>query len=265
MNRISDFGLKVARQNNRYATCHCPLHDDKHASALVYLDKMWFVCFVCNISRPLEAVLRDAGIDSSGVERIVSFEDIDLSSEAYRVQPLTLEAIHYLADRGVDAVDVPSYVKSPVHNKGVAFSFVKQNGEIIGSQVRLFPENVAGKSWRYLFEGKRLPYMGNIAPHYKEKRRLMLFEKAFATLKAEIAINTFGLPAAAVSTVGAHFQRELLPFVTIDSVVFFDNDAAGINAAREMKKMTGARVIISANPLDELTIEDMGRYLKKYL
>lgn len=264
MNRISDYGLKVARQNSRYATCHCPLHDDKHASALVYLDNLWFVCFVCNISKPLEKVLEDAGMDSSGVERGFDIGEIDLFSEDYKVQPLTKRATDYLSSRGIDQ-PVPSFVASPVHNKGVAFTFTKNNGEVIGSQVRLFPENVAGKSWRYVFEGKRLPYMGNIAPFYREKRRLMVFEKAFATLKAEIAINKFGLPIAAISTVGAHFQNELLPFINVNTTVFFDSDAAGINAANEMKKRTGARVIIAASPLDELTIEDMGRYLKKYL
>lgn len=264
MNRISDYGLKVVKQNSRYATCHCPLHDDRHASALVYTDNLWFVCFVCNISKPLERVLEDAGMDYSGVERAVDIGDIDLLTENYKVQPLTKRAIDYLESRGIER-PLPDYMVSPLHNKGVAFAFAKNDGNIIGSQVRLFPENVAGKSWRYVFEGKRLPYMGNIAPFYRHKKKLMVFEKAFATLKAEIAISRYSLPIAAISSVGAHFQKELLSFINVNTVVFFDSDVAGINAANALKKSTGARVIIAARPLDELSIEEMGRYLKKYL
>ncbi len=265
MNRISDFGLRVVRQTSKYATCHCPLHDDKHASALVYLDNMWFVCFVCNISKPLEKVLQDAGMEWRGVERSIDIDDIDLMSEVYKVQPLTAQAIDYLFSRGIDSYLLPDYIASPVHNKGISFCFKKNNGQLIGSQVRLFPENVAGKSWRYIFEGQRLPYMGNIASYYVNGYKLFVFEKAFATLKAQIATNHFDLPVAPISSVGAHFQRSLLDITNVNTTFFFDNDIAGMNSARQVKKLTGARVIVSGQPLDELSIDDMRGYLQKYL
>lgn len=267
MVQLSDYGLRVVRRTRVYASCHCPLHDDKHASALVYLDNMWFVCFVCNISKPLVKVLQEAGMEWRGLDGPLdsSLGEFDFLEDGYKVKPLTEEALKYLSERGLDAGSVPNYVSSPVHDKGVAFTFRSNQGLVVGAQVRLFPQNVVSKSWRYIFEGRRFPFMGNIAPYYKEGRRLFVFEKAFATAKAEAAIKAYSLPIAAISSVGAHFQPALLEITNVDTVFFFDMDTAGMNAARTVKKKTGARVIVSGRPLDELEIEDMGKYLEKYL
>ena len=264
MNRISDFGLRVASQNQKYASVFCPFHGDKHASGFVYLDNMWFICPVCHISMPLEKALSEAGLDPTGIERSADIDSLDLLGDKYKVQPITHDARQYLTQRGIPE-DVPSFVASPLSNSGVAFTFSDNFGNIVGSQIRLFPYNVKAKSYRYVFEGKRLPWFGCLSQHYKNGFRLFVFEKAFATLKAAIAASTFGLPVAAVSAVGSHFQSGLLDMTDVNTTFFFDNDNAGMNAARNVKKQTGARVIVAAKPLDELTIEDMKKHLEKYL
>lgn len=262
--KISETGIRVASQNNRYATCYCPFHDDKHASALVYLDNLWFVCFVCHISKPFVEAARDAGLDATLIAAADNIQDFDLMGDGYKFNHLTIEGQKYLEERGIVG-DLPNYVISPMSNSGVGFAFQKHNGEVIGAQVRLFPHNVKSKSVRFVFEGKRLPYFGNIQAHYQKGHKLFVFEKAFATLKAQQAVDKYNLPIAPISAVGSHFQGGLTEIVNVNSTAFFDNDVAGINAARKMKKMTGARVIIAARPLDELTIEEMRVYLERYL
>lgn len=261
--KVSDTGIKVASQNKKYASCYCPFHDDKHASSFVYLDNMWFVCTVCHISMPFAQAAREAGLDASFIQVEPTF-DLDLLDDDYECQPLTKEATLYLESRGITG-DVPRFLVSPKANNGVGFAFTKRSGEVIGSQVRLFPNNVRSKSWRYVFEGKRLPYFGNISTHYEKGYKLFVFEKAFATVKAQMAIDNFGLPICAISAVGSHFQGGLLDIVNVNSTIFFDNDVAGVNAARKMKSLTGARVIIAARELDELTIKEMRVYLERYL
>lgn len=262
--KISDYGLKVVSENNKYASCHCPLHNDKHASAFIYLDNLWYICPVCHISMPLERLLQEAGLDGSGIIRRQEIDEIDLMGDAYKVKGLTKRALEYLEARGITEA-LPSFVASPLNEKGVAFVFFNQKGEAIGSQIRLFPENVVAKGYRYIFEGKRLAFFGNIAPHYLRKHKLFVFEKAFATLKAEIAVKTYSLPIAPISAVGSRFQDSLLDMTNVNTTFFFDNDTAGMNAAKDVKKRTGARVIIAGRPLDELTIEEMRVHLEKYL
>ncbi len=262
--KVSETGIKVASQNKKYATCYCPFHDDKHASALVYLDNLWFVCFVCHISKPFVVAAQEAGLDATLISSIDSVQDFDLMESGYKHNPPSIEAIEYLKGRGIEG-DLPTYVISPTSNSGVGFAFQKHTGEVIGAQVRLFPYNVKSKSVRYVFEGKRLPYFGNIQGYYRKGHKLFVFEKAFAALKAQQAIDKFSLPIAAISAVGSHFQSELANIVNVNSTVFFDNDTAGVNAARKMKKETGARVIISVRSLDELTIDEMRVYLERYL
>jgi hypothetical protein len=264
MKQLSEFGLKITKQNKKYAMCLCPFHNDKNASAMIFLDNMWFICFVCHLSMPLEKALDGAGLDPSGVERIRTFEDLDLMTESYKVKPCSKMALHYLEGRGVTTGWLPKYIVSPTSDAGVGFAFTA-GGVPVGAQVRLFPHNVSGKGSRYIFEGRRLPWFGDMASAFTEKNKLFVFEKAFATLKAAIVVRNLGLPIAVVSAVGSNVDSGLLDMAGVNTTFFFDNDEAGVRAARRTKDRTPSRVIVAAKLLDELDDVDMEAYLRKYL
>ena len=105
--KISETGIRVASQNQKYATCYCPFHDDKHASALVYLDNLWFVCFVCHISKPFVEAARDAGLDATLISSADFIQDFDLMESAYKCNPPSIETLTYLKERGIEG-DLPS-------------------------------------------------------------------------------------------------------------------------------------------------------------
>ena len=261
--RLSNFGFRVERQTEKYALCYCPFHHDKYASAIIFLDSMWFSCFSCHVSMPASKAAQEAGYGEVELAGSPENFNIDLLLEDVKTQPLTEEALEYLHTRGIDG-DFPSYLVSPRSNSGVSFAFKNNRNQTIGLQTRLFPEYVLDKSSRYVFEGKRLPFFGDISGRYAKKDRLFVFEKAFATLKADIASKRYDLGISAISAVGSHFNAKLLDFTDIDTVFFFDNDEAGRKAGMRVKEITGARVVLPGKPLDELTIEEMGEFLRKY-
>ena len=247
--------LRVAKSTKRYTSCFCPFHNDQHASAIVYHDSMWFVCFTCHISLPLDAVVEDVDQFERGLP-----DDLDLIIKPLRYHSLSDVAKDYLATRGIYG-NIPNWVKSPENGLGIALMFTTFTGDIVGAQIRLFPENVENRSWRYMFEGKRLQWLGNYRPH----KNLFVFEKAFAAVKAQIAIDMFGLDAVAISSVGSHFQTSLLDMTTVDTVFFFDNDDAGRRAGKRVKEQTGATVVVPKHEMDELSFGEMKEKLERYM
>lgn len=259
---LQESGLRVVRSNKKYAVCHCPYpdHSDRHASSVVYLDNMWFVCFRCHISKPLEKVLKELELGVLDFERMSDPKQFNpvLWDEEIMFQPPTQEALDYMEQRGIPKDTVlPEWVKSPLDNRGVGFLF-QNSSQQFGGQIRLFPAFVTNQAVRYVLYGKRLPWFGDM----DRSKRIVCFEKAFGALKASLAIKKAGLPLSAISCAGSNFQVQLLDLVKPSTIFFFDDDEAGRRAAKNVKT-AGFRVLIPNNPIDDLTIDEIAQILEK--
>lgn len=260
-----DTGLKIVRSNPRYSTCHCPLpgHTDRHASSVIYHDSHMFVCFRCHVRMPLEKLVEDLGLGTFEFQRPEDFAPL-LYTENFLYQPLTDEALGYLGERGIeDFLKLPEWVVSPAKNNGVSFLF-QNAGKVFGFQTRLFPAFVERETVRYVLEGERLPWFGDLAHAKRFKVQTLVFEKAFGALKAQVAANTFNLPFVALCSAGSNYQRDLLNLVSPTTKFVFDNDAAGIRAAETVKN-AGFRAFIPKFPIDDETIERTAEIIQKIL
>lgn len=260
-----DTGLKIVRSNPRYSVCHCPLpgHSDRHASSVIYHDTHTFVCFRCHVRLPLEVLVRDLGLGEFEFERPDGFSPV-LFNEDFHFRPLTNEALGYMEGRGLDdPTKFPEWVVSPAKNNGVSFLF-RNAGKAFGFQTRLFPAFVEKETVRYILEGKRLPWFGDLAHAKQFGLKIVVFEKAFGALKAQVAANTFDLPFVALSSAGSNYQKELLDVVGPDARFVFDNDEAGRRAAQAVKA-AGFRAFIPLRPIDDESIERVGEIVEKIL
>ena len=261
----SETGLSIVRSNPRYSTCHCPLpgHDDRHASSVIYHDSHMFVCFRCHVRIPLEKLVADLGIGTFDFERPEDFSP-NLFKEPFHYQPLTDEALAYLAERGLnDPTNLPEWVVSPAKNNGVGFLF-QNAGKVFGFQVRLFPAFVERETVRYILEGDRLPWFGDLKAAKQCDLPLLVFEKAFGALKAQVAANTFDLPFIALGSAGSHYQKELLNIVGPTTRFVLDNDEAGRRAADSVKR-AGFRAFIPRRPIDDEPLERVAEIVQKIL
>lgn len=256
--------LEITARNKRYATCKCPYHNDKHASAVIYNADKKFVCFTCHVVKPLEEVLRFLGIDAEDFD--IDREEFvmpDLLAENFTYSLPTARALEYLNDRGVDTMRLPHYVASPKNDSGLGFLFETMLGKAIGMQIRLFPEHVRAKNVRYILQGERSEMFGSYKEYMTGKYKyLAAFEKAFATLRVQQISDIYNLGIATICTVGSHIQSNLLKLVDLNTVFFFDNDAAGRRAG-DFVKSRGFRVIIPRWPADEMTSVDLADMLGK--
>ena len=258
-------GLKIVRSNNRYTTCHCPLpgHNDKHASSVIYHDTNMFVCFRCHVKIPLEKLVEDLELGVFEFERSADFRPV-LYTENFSYQPLTDEALSYLGERGIDdPTKLPEWVVSPGKNNGIGFLF-QNAGKVSGFQVRLFPAFVERQTVRYVLEGDRLPWFGDLHHAKKFGLLVLVFEKAFGTLKAQVAANIFGLPIVAVCSAGSNYQRQLLDIVGPTAKFIFDKDEAGARAAMSVKAL-GMRSFLPKLPIDDEPIERVAEIINKIL
>lgn len=258
-------GLHVVKSNLRYSVCKCPLpgHNDVHASSVIYHDTHTFVCFRCHVRMPLEQLLREVGLGVWSFERPETFNPV-LYDEPVKFQPLTNEALDYLEGRGISELELlPSWIVSPAQNNGVSFLFQNQ-GRILGFQTRLFPYFLGDKNMRYVLEGKRLPWFGDLQTGKQSGAKIICFEKAFGTLKAYMAAQKYGLPIMPICSAGSHYQGALLDLVGINTVFVFDNDIAGIEAGKRVRQR-GFRVVIPKSPVDEQTIEGVKEVIEKIL
>jgi hypothetical protein len=221
---------------------------------------MWFVCFRCHVSKPLEKVLEEVGMGTVDFERASDPKQFNpvLWNEEFMFQPVTEEAVEYMAARGIPKDTVlPNWVKSPLDNRGVAFLF-QSGAKLHGGQIRLFPSFVTNPAVRYVLYGQRLPWFGDM----DRSKKIVCFEKAFGALKAFLAIKQAGLPLSAISCAGSNFQTSLLDLVKPNAVFFFDDDEAGRRAAK-VTKTAGFRVLIPNNPIDDLSIDEVASILEK--
>lgn len=263
--RYGETGLKITHSNPRYSVCHCPLpgHDDRHASSVIYHDSNMFVCFRCHVRMPLEELLKNLGFGVFEFERVEDFNPI-LFEEVIKYQPLTNEGISYIQSRGFEKLEhLPQWVVSPARNNGVSFLF-QNGGRVFGYQTRLFPAFVTRETVRYVLEGKRLPWFGDLQHGKQFKTKVIVFEKAFGTLKAQYAANMYDLPVTAICSAGSNFQHGLLDLVTLDSPFVFDNDEAGRRAA-DFVKRRGYRVFIPKFPIDDSTVENVAKIIEKII
>ena len=256
-----DTGLKIVRSNPRYSICHCPLpgHMDRHASSVIYHDSHMFVCFRCHVRMPLEKLVQELGIGTFECERAEDFNPV-LFSEGFSYRPLTDEALAYLREREIyDFEKLPQWVVSPAKNNGIGFLFKNAN-KIFGLQVRLFPAFVEKQTVRYVLEGERLPWFGDL----QYARKIVVFEKAFGALKAQVAANTFNLPYTALCSAGSNYQNSLLDILPPTARFVFDNDEAGRRAAASVKQR-GFRVFIPKKPIDDESVERVGEIVQRIL
>jgi len=263
--RYGETGLRITSSNPRYSVCHCPLpgHSDTHASSVIYHDNNMFVCFRCHVRMPLEQLLKELGLGDFDFERVEDFNPV-LFSEEIKYQPLTKEALLYIESRGFSEFEyLPQWVASPQKNNGVAFLF-QNNRRVFGYQTRLFPAFVKKETVRYVLEGRRLPWFGDLGHALQFGIKVIVFEKAFGTLKAQYAANKYGLPVTAVCSAGSNFQRALLDLVDLNVPFVFDNDVAGRSAADFVKKQ-GYRAWIPKLPIDDTPVDNVARIIEKII
>ena len=265
MSRYSETGLRITSSNSRYSVCHCPLpgHDDRHASSVIYHDSNMFVCFRCHVRMPLEQLLKDLGFGSFEFERMEDFNPV-LFDETFRYQALTKEALLYIESRGFSELEhLPSWVVSPAKNNGVSFLF-KNNNRVFGYQTRLFPAFVTRETVRYVLEGKRLPWFGDLQHAKQFGTKVIVVEKAFGTLKVQYAANKYNLPVTAICSAGSNFQHALLDLVNLNVPFVFDNDVAGRSAA-DIVKRQGYQAFIPTQPLDDAPVDKVVRIIEKII
>lgn len=263
--RYSETGLRIVHSNNRYSTCHCPLpgHNDTHASSVIYHDNNMFVCFRCHVRMPLEELLKQLGFGTFEFERSEDFNPV-LYDEDIKYQPLTKEALLYIEGRGFPEFEyLPQWVVSPAKNNGVSFLF-KNSGRVFGYQTRLFPAFVQKETMRYVLEGRRLPWFGDLQHGLQYKTKIIVVEKAFGALKVQYAANKYDLPVTAISCAGSHFQRALLDLVDLNAPFIFDNDTAGKSSASFVKKQ-GYRALIPQYPLDDTPVDNVAKIIEKII
>ncbi len=265
MASYSDTGLRITHSNPRYSVCHCPLpgHTDTHASSVIYHDNNMFVCFRCHVRMPLEILLKQLGFGSFEFERVEDFNPV-LYNEDIKYQPLTKEALLYIESRGFSELEhLPQWVVSPQKNNGVSFLF-QNSGQVFGYQTRLFPAFVQRETARYVLEGRRLPWFGDLQHGLQYKTKIIVVEKAFGALKMQYAANKYELPVTAISCAGSNFQGALLDIVNLNCPFVFDNDTAGKSAASFVKKM-GYRAFIPALPIDDMPVDRVAKVIEKII
>jgi hypothetical protein len=263
--RYGETGLRITSSNPRYSVCHCPLpgHSDTHASSVIYHDSNMFVCFRCHVRMPLEQLLKDLGLGDFDFEREEEFNPV-LFSDELRYQPLTKEALLYIESRGFSELQyLPQWVVSPSKNNGVSFIF-QNNNKVFGYQTRLFPVFVKKETVRYVLEGQRLPWFGDLWHGKQFGTHVIVFEKAFGTLKAQYAANKYGLPVTAICSAGSNFQHRLLDLVDLNVPFVFDNDVAGRSAADFVTKQ-GYRALIPKLPIDDTPVDNVARIIEKII
>ena len=261
----SDFGLIVKSTSGEEEHCLCPYHGDSHASASFNTFTGLFHCFACGASKNATQLAEDFGIDADAfsiakeIEFDVDFYETPGISEDYVFSFMpNLEHTNYLYKRGIDYLgDIAStslnreimFLKKPFYGIGFVGT-ISDTGHIQSVQVR----NI-GDGSRYLKLGSIMPWWP-IRNIYKED--LLVVEGPFAALKLSLATGADNI----IASLGANVNKALLEAVPLTTVFVFDNDRAGIEAARRLKDR-GFRTATSTDEIDEMSVDKLKRFYDK--
>jgi hypothetical protein len=176
--------------------------------------------------------------------------DFEYEPEYY---PLSPEARDYLVARGVKTF--PAFVVTPPHNDGVGFLQTQINGRVIGLSQRMFIP--FSQNMRYIYQGSKSPYTGDIRPFYENNYPIIVFEKMFGMLRA-LQFNSGLTPLSSNgSKVDIRFWQR---FNSASLLFVMDNDNAG-RQAKEFLKSRGMNAFVSRVPTDEMTDVQMEELL----
>jgi hypothetical protein len=211
---------------------------------------------------PLNLLLKQVGLGEFDFETPEAEFNPELFSEPVKIAPLSQEAFSYLESRGIQDLEyLPSWVASSQKNNGIAFLFQNFN-RLFGVQIRLFPHFVVRPSVRYVFEGKRLPWFGDLQHAKQYQTKLVVVEKAFGALRAQMVANEKEMPITILSSAGSNIKGDILDLVGPATPFIFDRDEAGFRAADFVKKR-GFKAFIPTQPFDEMSREGIEKILNK--
>lgn len=239
--------VKTVREYEKYFLCKCPNphHKDTHPSCILWKDTGRFRCMSCDFSGFAD------GFEGSDYFRL---PDFDYVPEYYKPSP---EVLAYLDARKVRVL--PEFVVAPPHNDGVGFLQTHVNGQVIGLTQRMF--HPFGENVRYIYQGRKGSYTGDIKPFYENNHPIIVFEKMFGMLRALTISNERSIPLTLLSSNGSKLDFKFWQrFNTANLLFIMDNDFAGIKARDFLKKL-GFNAFASRRPTDELNDDEMEKLL----
>lgn len=239
--------ITTVREYANYFLCKCPNphHKDAHPSCILWKDTGTFKCMSCDFSGVAD------GFETSDYFKLPDFDYVPKYYEP------SVEVKSYLKSRRVEYI--PDFVVAPPHNDGVGFLQTQVNGQIIGLTQRMF--NPFGENVRYIYQGRKGSYTGDISPFYENNYPIIVFEKMFGMLRALTIAKNKDIPLTLLSSNGSKVDiRFWQRFNTASLVFIMDNDMAG-NKAKEFLKKFGFNAFVSKISTDELGDAEMERLL----
>lgn len=238
--------ITTVREYQNYFLCKCPNphHKDTHPSCILWKDTGRFKCMSCDFTGHAD------GFDTSNYFKLPEF---DYQPEFYNP---SIEVLDYLKQRKVRVV--PDFVKTPAHNDGVAFVQSQINGHIIGLTQRMF---TPFENMRYIYDGRKGSYTGDIKPFFENNYPIIVFEKMFGMLRGVTVATELGLPLTVLSSNGSNIDWRFWQRFNSANVLFImDNDMAGTKARDFLRKL-GFNAFISRKETDELDDNEMEKLL----
>lgn len=239
--------VTTVREYQNYYLCKCPNphHKDNHPSCILWKDTGKFKCMSCDFSGFAD------GFEGSANFRLPDFDYVPKYYDASN------EIKEYLGLRGVKYT--PNFVVSPPHNDGVGFLQTHVNGQVIGLSQRMF--NPFGENVRYIYQGRKASFTGDISPFYKDNFPIIVFEKMFGMLRALSVSKEQGIPLTLLSSNGSKLDYKFWQRFNSASVIFImDNDMAGTKARDFLRKL-GFNAFVSRSPTDEISDSEMEKLL----
>mgnify|MGYP001005789887 CR=1 FL=1 len=239
--------VTTVREYANYFLCKCPNphHKDTHPSCILWKDTGKFKCMSCDFAGFAD------GFESSNYFKLPDFDYVP-----QYFQP-SEEVISYLGERKIR--HIPQFVVAPPHNDGVGFLQTHVNGQVIGLSQRMF--HPFGENIRYIYQGRKGSYTGDITPFYESNCPIIVFEKMFGMLRAYTVAKDWDIPLTLLSSNGSKLDFKFWQRFNSASLLFImDNDMAGVKARDFLKKL-GFNAFVSRNPTDEISDSEMEKLL----
>lgn len=239
--------ITTVREYQNYFLCRCPnpYHKDAHPSCILWKDTGRFKCMSCDFTGHAD------GFDTTTHFRL---PDFDYKPEFFNP---SLEVTNYLKQRNIRII--PDFVVTPQHNDGIGFVQTQINGHVIGLTQRMF--SPFSDNMRYIYQGRKGAYTGDIKPFFESNHPLIVFEKMFGMLRGLTIATELALPLTILSSNGSNIDWRFWQRFNSANVLFImDNDMAGIKARDFLKKL-GFNAFISKKETDELSDSEMEKLL----
>lgn len=270
MYHAKDLGLDVVGVSGGQELILCPFHHDTKPSAWFSPRKGLFWCSVCHIGLNVSQLAKRLHIDIGKIvpslddERESEFAGFDLYERPFVMPPgFGLSYAPYYEERGISPRVATAYgLQWNPTDDIVAFPITDMDGQIIGTQERFVKSGPFGR--RYMKFGKTTPvWPMHFLPNLETKECVIITEGGWSAMRIAQVLD---IPA--LSFLGArapHNAKTLLsPFKSV--VVLYDNDRAGIDAARRMKKICPSwQVFVTPVSPDDLQDADLAREMAEVL